>query len=218
MICEIKNSKLPEWQNETPACVVNYSKSLMEAASRESCGKCVLCREGTYQVYKIFEEITLGNAKSEDLDLAKELLGLIAENAGCDMSRQAATTSIRIMAENEDEWDLHIRRKRCTHLVCKTSYTMYIDPMLCNGCGECLNSCEVNAISGEIGLIHVIDTALCVKSNRCMFACSQGAIKKAGPIKPNLPKTPVPVGSFGEVSEEGVGDTGRRRRRRKSQA
>lgn len=216
MICEAKNSKLPEWNSEIMTCVVDYSKSLMLAASRESCGKCVLCREGTYQVYKIFEDITLGNAKSEDLDLAKELLELIAENAGCDMSRQAAATSIRLMAENEDEWHLHIRRKRCTHLVCKASYTMYIDPTLCNGCGECLDVCEVKAISGAVGLIHVIDTSLCIKSNKCMFLCSQGAVKKAGPIKPNLPKAPVPVGSFGESSEEGIEDSGKRRRRRKS--
>lgn len=214
MFCDSKSDIFVKWNpDEKNACPVDYCKALMKSAKEESCGEDVLCREGTWQAYEIIKDITEGNGKSDDLELLLELTGLIKENGGCDMSRTAASICMEMIGSNEEEWDRHIRRKRCTNLVCKASFTLYVDPMVCDGCGKCLETCSHSAISGGQGLIHVIDTDMCTKSMECINVCPKGAIKKAGPVKPKLPAEPVKAGSYGQAEEEGGG---RRRRRRKS--
>lgn len=213
MICETQNTIYEKWDgSKDDACVVDYCMKVMDAARKESCGNCVLCREGTRQVYEIIKDITKGNAEREDYDLLLDLLGQISSGASCDMSRAAAATCLDLMKSHEEEWDKHIRLKRCQNLVCKAAYTLYVDPQLCNGCGKCIGSCPQGAISGGVGMIHVIDANRCNKTLACLAACPTGAIKKAGPIKPKLPTEPVPVGSFGQAADEEAGSMRRRRR------
>ena len=214
MTCEKDSSIVTKWEDiGKEACVVDYCMNVMRTAKNESCGKCVLCREGTWQVYQIMKDITEGNAESEDLELLKDLLEQIRSYASCEMSRSAAGVCIESLTSNEEEWDLHIRRKRCTNLICKGSYTLYVEPNLCDGCGKCLEICPQNAILGGDGLIHVIRTDLCNKSMQCVAICPKAAIQKAGAVKPKTPEEPVPVGSFGAAADSEEGG-GRRRRRR----
>jgi NADH-quinone oxidoreductase subunit F len=201
---------------EEKECPVDYCGSIMKIAMDESCGMCVMCREGTRQAYEIIKDITDGKCKSNDLELLIELAELIKENASCDMSKKAAEICLEMIIENEEEWDKHIYRKRCTNLVCKGAFTLYVDPDLCDGCGKCLEACPSAAISGGDGLIHVINTDICNKSMECMRVCPKEAVKKAGALKPKLPSQPVKVGAFGQ-SSEGGDDTGRSRRRRRGE-
>jgi NADH-quinone oxidoreductase subunit F len=194
--------------------VVDYCKTLMDIVRKESCGKCILCREGAWQVYEILRGITDGQAQSGDMELMTELLEHMRSNAGCELSQEAAWRSLELMKATAEEWDLHIRRKRCTNLICRSAYTLSVDPSLCDGCGACAASCQAGAIAGSDGLIHVIRTEKCKQTLACMKVCPKGAIKKAGPVKPKIPVEPVPVGSFGECAGEGEETT--RRRRRKS--
>lgn len=215
MTCEAESRLLPEWEEQAESsCVVDYCKSLMDITRRESCGKCVLCREGTWQVYEILKNITEGYAHGEDLELVIELLELIRGNSGCEMSQEGAWRCIELIREKAEDWDQHIRRKRCTHLICQCSFTVFVDPALCDGCGLCREACKTGAIDGAPGLIHVIRTERCCKALSCMVSCPKGAIKKAGPIKPKVPQEPIPVGSLEEGAEDD--EAGRRRRRRKS--
>ncbi|AYO29396.1 4Fe-4S dicluster domain-containing protein [Biomaibacter acetigenes] len=216
MTCKANSAVLPKWQeSDANACVVDYCKNLMDTARKESCGKCVLCREGTWQVYEIIKDITEGNGQSEDFELLLEILEQMDKNAKCEMSRTAASICIDLMKAHEEEWDKHIRRKRCSNLVCKGTYTVYVDPQLCDGCGKCLESCPHGAIAGKAGMIHVINPNMCSKSMICMSVCPKGAIKKAGAVKPKLPSEPVPVGSFDQPSAGQEGETMMRRRRRR---
>ncbi len=215
MTCDIESTLLPEWDEASPeGCVVDYCKTLMDIARKESCGKCVLCREGTWQVYELIRGITEGHAESGDLELVTELLEQIRSNAGCELSQEAAWRSLELMKGSPEEWDQHIRRKRCSSLICKSSYTLYVDPALCDGCGACVPGCQAGAIAGGEGMIHVIQTDTCNKSLACLSACPKGAIKKAGPVKPKVPLEPIPVGSCSESSEAGEDGTQRRRRRK----
>ena len=215
MICEANSALLPSWDaSDTNACVVDYCLKLMDIARKESCGKCVLCREGTWQVYEIIKDITKGNAQTEDFKLLPDVLGQIRKSANCEMSRTAACICMDLMKTYEEEWDMHIRRKRCSNLVCKGTYTLYVDPQLCDGCGKCLESCPQGAIAGGAGMIHVINTDNCSKSMICVSVCPKGAIKKAGAVKPKLPGEPVPVGSLSQTEDSQEGETTRRRRRR----
>ncbi|HHV10606.1 MAG TPA: 4Fe-4S binding protein [Clostridiales bacterium] len=214
MICDKDSKIFTKWEEAgKEACVVDYCMNLMGTAKNESCGKCVLCREGTWQVYQIMRDITEGKAESEDFELLADLLGQIQNYASCEMSRNAAAVCMELLKSHEEEWDMHIRRKRCTNLVCKGTYTLYVDPDICDGCGQCLKSCPQEAIDGGDGLIHVIRTDQCNKSMVCVSVCPKAAIKKAGAVKPKIPGEPVPVGSFG--ASEGSGEGGGRRRRRR---
>lgn len=216
MICEAKSTILPKWDafNAANACIVDYCMKVMDVARKETCGKCVFCREGTLQVYKIIKDITEGNARSDDYELLLELLEHIKSYASCEMSRTAASICLDLMRAYEEEWDKHIRRKRCNNLVCKGMYTLYIDPQTCNGCGKCAEVCKNNAIAGGNGLIHLINTERCDKCLTCIDICPTNAIKKGGTILPKLPSEPVPVGSFAQTTEV-LSEGGMRRRRRK---
>lgn len=213
MNCNKGSDILTKWDDkDKDACVVDYCMNIMRIAKNESCGKCVLCREGTWQVYEIIKDITEGNAKSEDFELLTDLLEQIRDFASCEMSRNSASVCIDIMKRYEEEWEMHIRRKRCSNLVCKESFTLYVDPNMCDGCGKCLKSCPQGAIVGGEGLIHIIKTDICKKSMVCISVCPKEAIKKAGPVKPKTPSEPVPVGSFGSSSAADEGGLRRRRR------
>ena len=217
MICDTGKDRLPQMKEEAfsdgSVCVVDFSKTLMDAARRESCGKCVLCREGTGQAYEIIKDITEGKAENDDFELLKELLEKIESNGSCEMSVTAASVCLGLLRNYQDEWNQHIRRKRCTNLICKSSFTLYIAPELCNGCGKCTAQCPQGAIVGGNDMIHVIKTEECDKCMQCVSVCPLGAIKKAGAVKPKVPTEPVPVGSFGEASGAESGSGMRRRRR-----
>lgn len=213
MICD-KTIDFPDWDSsDKNSCVVDYCTKLMDSVRKESCGKTVFCREGTWQIYEIMKDISEGNGRSGDIELLKELLEQTVNNADCEMTRKASNTCIELLQSHEDEWEKHQKRKICSNLVCKGMYTLYIDPMLCDGCGKCMFSCISKAIRGGENMIHVIDTQLCSKSLQCINVCPKNAIKKAGAIKPNLPNEPIPVGSIEEKSEDQSGTTMRRRRR-----
>ena len=214
MSCKASSIVFSSWDDsDEDACVVDYCMNIMDVARKESCGKCVLCREGTNQIYEIIKDITEGKVEREDFELLLDVLAQIKDNASCEMASTAASICMDLMKTHEEEWDLHIRRKKCKALVCKGTYTLYVDPEICNGCGKCLDSCPQGAIVGANEMIHLINTDICKKCLVCVSVCPKGAIKKAGSMKPKIPSELVPVGSFNQsLSDEESGTTRRRRR------
>lgn len=119
MICD-KNIEFPQWdETDNSSCVVYYCVKLMDKARIESCGKSVLCREGTWQAYEIIRGIAGGDGRSDDIELLKELLEHIKKYENCNMSRDAATISLNLIEKYEDEWNKHLKRKICSNNVCK---------------------------------------------------------------------------------------------------
>lgn len=214
MICKEDSSCLPAWdETRADACPVDYTLKLMDTARKVSCGEDIFCREGAWQIAEITKEITEGKSRSEDYELLTDILEQIQLGTACQMAQTAAETGLRLLKEHEEEWNRHIRRKRCTNLICRCSYTLYIDPQLCDGCGECLNLSPPKAIIGTSGMIHIIDNENPVSVQITEAACPKGFIKRAGVIKPKLPQEPVPAGSFTSNEGENSGRTRRRRRR-----
>lgn len=197
----------------TAVCPVSTALDLLQRAAAASCGREVFCREGSRQVATILTDVTAGRGESGDLELVEELCELTADNANCELASTAAAAALTLLRTHREEWELHLRRKRCSSLTCTMAFTVYIDPASCTAEGPCSLACPERAITGGPGEIHVIVEDRCTKCLACVTACPTGAIRKAGPIKPQLPTTPVPVGSFGGAGS----DSGMRRRRRRGE-
>lgn len=189
-------------------CPVSWAKSCVSTARRENCGQSVMCRDGMTQLKALLGDITSGKGQSEDLDLIKDICTVIAGTKGCEIASKAAGNVLFSMERYAEEWDLHCRRKRCTALVCEDYYSVYIDPAACRGCRDCVKNAPEGAIDSGEGMISVIRDDKALKAPGFLDCCPNGAIKKAGAVKPKVPEAPVPVGSF-----DGAGGGGRRRRR-----
>ena len=197
----------------TTVCPVATALDLLKQAAAASCGREVFCREGNRQIAEILTDLTAGRGTGDDLELVEELCTLTADNADCELGSQAATAALALLTDFHEEWELHLRRKRCSSLTCAMSFTVYIDPASCTADGACSFACPEQAITGGPGEIHIVVEDRCTKCLACVSTCPVGAIRKAGPIKPQLPTIPVPVGSYAGADP----DSGLRRRRRRGE-
>jgi NADH-quinone oxidoreductase subunit F len=179
-------------------CMVDLAKKCLSFARAESCGKCVLCREGTTQLLAILTDITEGKGNSEDIGMLQELCQGMRSGSICGLGRTAPNPVLTILRHFREEFEAHIRKKRCPALVCKKYITYHISGGKCQGCGICLKNCPAGAIAGGERLIHVIDQDECTKCGACLQACPSdyGAVTKAGGVKPKTPEEPIPVGSW----------------------
>ena len=158
-------------------CMVDIAKFFLEFTVDESCGKCTPCRVGNKRLLELLEKITSGNGEMEDLDKMEELCNYIKNNSLCGLGQTAPNPVLSTMRYFRDEYVEHIKNKRCPAGVCKKLVTFEITDK-CKGCTKCARNCPVNAISGKVKELHVIDTAKCIKCGACIDNCNFGAIVK----------------------------------------
>lgn len=210
--CQERAEKLPQLAaaQSVPegTCPLKWCLEVVKAARAEACGKSVMCRDGLWQLELMIEAATRGQSGEEDLAVMKETLDAM-ELIGCPNTQNVARLVKANMETYASEWDLHVRRNRCSSLTCY--YDLYIDPAVCNGCGACLKAAPSGAVLGGEGMIHVIKNDRELKNDAFVASCPVGAIKKCGAVKPPVPPAPVAVGSFGAAAGGAAG--GRRRRR-----
>jgi len=179
-------------------CIVDDLKNVMSFNSTESCGECIVCREGTAQISDFLTDITGGKAKSEDINLLLELGEVLQMMSLCGFGKNAANPVVTAINSFRDEFTAHISRKRCSALVCKALVSFHILPDRCQGCMECAKICSVQAINGSDKMIHVIDQKKCTKCGKCLEVCPSEyeAVMKASGRIPATPTEPIPVGSW----------------------
>lgn len=179
------------------ACIVDTVKNMMRMACEDSCGKCVLCREGSSQFKQITEEMTTGKAKPADIDLIKDVASLIEIGAYCPFGRCMPKSLVSAIELFPEEFEEHIRRKSCSAGVCYKAEAVYIIlPDKCTGCGDCVDECPEEAIEGKSKFIHMIDPDMCENCGKCAAACDEGAIVAWEGKLPKLPKKLTKVGKF----------------------
>lgn len=158
-------------------CMVDVAKFFLNFTQSESCGKCTPCREGTKRMLEILTRITEGQGREGDIELLEELAGNIKETALCGLGQTAPNPVLSTLKYFRDEYEAHIKEKRCPAGVCEKLSNYFITDK-CKGCGLCARQCPVQAISGQPRSQHVIDAAKCIKCGSCMAACPFKAIVK----------------------------------------
>jgi NADH-quinone oxidoreductase subunit F len=152
-------------------CMVDVARYFLNFLSDESCGKCVPCREGIRQMLKVLTNITRGKGKKGDIELLEELSEVTRDASLCALGRTAANPVMSTIHYFRDEYEAHIKEKRCPAYVCKELISYYIDPDKCQACMICLRQCPVGAIAGGKNQIHVIDQEKCTKCKTCFEVC-----------------------------------------------
>ena len=158
------------------SCMVEVARFFMSFTQRESCGKCVPCREGTKRRLEILERIVDGRGEPEDLELLRELADMIQSTALCGLGKSAPKPVISTLNAFEDEYIRHIRDKRCPAGVCSKLRVYKIDPALCKGCSRCARGCPAGAIQGVLKSPYSIDLNKCIRCGSCVEQCAFGAI------------------------------------------
>ena len=154
-------------------CMVDVARYFLEFLNDESCGKCVPCREGIRQMLKTLTNITNGKGREGDIELLEELAEVAREAALCALGRSAPNSFLSTLKYFRDEYEAHIKEKRCPALSCKELITFYIDPDKCQACMICFKKCPSEAIVGGKNRIHVIDQEKCTKCGTCFEVCPQ---------------------------------------------
>lgn len=177
-------------------CIVMETEKSLTASGRQSCGKCVFCREGLIQLAHMQKEIKAGRGKAEFLELTKEIGEAMTISTPCTMGQVSSKIALTAVEKFKSEYEAHIRKKTCPAGVCFSAETVYIDPKTCEGCMECMDVCPKDCIEGKAGFIHMIDDFDCDGCGKCMEVCEAGAIQKTSGKLPKLPNRLVKVGRF----------------------
>lgn len=157
-------------------CMVDVARFFLEFTQDESCGKCTPCRIGTKRMLEILTRITRGEGKEEDLTTLEELAQTIKSTALCGLGQGAPNPVLSTLKHFRNEYEAHIREKKCPAGVCQALMEYKILPEVCKGCGLCARNCPEDAITGEPKKLYQINTDKCIKCGKCLSKCPFNAI------------------------------------------
>ncbi len=158
-------------------CMVELARFFMEFIVDESCGKCPPCRIGNRVMLNVLERITRGEGREEDLDLLERLGDHIRTSSLCGLGQTGPNPVLSTLRHFRQEYEVHVRERRCPAGQCRALLTYTIVEELCNGCHACTKACPAGAIAGELKHVHRIDQDVCIHCGACLNACPTGAIE-----------------------------------------
>ena len=158
-------------------CMAEVARFFMKFTQKESCGKCIPCREGTKRMLEALERIVGNEGSEEDIELLEDLSDTISHTALCGLGQSACKPVQSTLRYFREDYERHVRDKFCPLCNGKPK-VLQIDPEKCKGCSLCARNCPVEAITGEIKSPFVIDTEKCIRCNACVKNCKFGAIRE----------------------------------------
>ena len=166
-------------------CMVDAARFFLDFSTKESCGKCTMCRLGTLQMLRILEDITAGRGKIEDIAPLLALAEDVKGGSLCGLGKTAPNPVLTTLRYFRDEYEAHVVEKRCPARVCPALTVYYILPDKCDrACEHCILTCPTEAIKGEKGQVKVIDQEKCSKCGTCLELCPPefSAVVKLSPV------------------------------------
>jgi len=157
-------------------CIVDVAKFFLAFVQKESCGKCPFCRIGTKRMLEILERISSGEGVMEDLDTLYDLALQVKEGSLCGLGQTAPNPVLTTLKYFREEYEAHIRDRKCPAKVCTGLIHYVIDPVKCIGCTLCARNCPVSCIEGAPKKPHAIDDEKCIRCGQCKKVCPVGAI------------------------------------------
>ncbi len=157
-------------------CMVDIARFFMEFIQDESCGKCVPCRVGTRRMLEILTRICNGEGRDGDIETLEQLSQEIRQDSLCGLGQGAPNPVVSTLKHFRSEYEAHIYEKRCPAKVCRALIRYEILADACVGCTLCARNCPVNAISGELKKVHVIDPDICIRCGICKQVCNYKAV------------------------------------------
>jgi len=157
-------------------CMVDMARFFLDFTQKESCGKCTHCRLGTKRMLEILERITRGEGREGDIELLEDLAVKVKEGSLCGLGQTAPNPVLTTIRYFRDEYEAHIKDKKCPAKNCKALITFTIDSEKCKSCGLCAKKCPVSVISGSKKEPYSIDQEGCIKCGNCLEVCPFDAV------------------------------------------
>lgn len=159
-------------------CMVDVARYFFNFLREESCGKCVPCREGIKRMLEILTDITEGRGKKGDMELLEELSEVLRDASLCALGTTAPNPVLTTIKYFREEYEAHIKDKKCPAGVCKELIQYFIDWEKCTGCDRCVGYCPEGAITGEKkkGDTYIINQNKCIKCGVCLDMCKLDAV------------------------------------------
>jgi NADH:ubiquinone oxidoreductase subunit F (NADH-binding) len=166
-------------------CMVDLAKFFMDFIQRESCGKCIPCREGTRRMLEILESLTRSRRNEKEFDALERfrsvmslehLAQVIQDTSLCGLGQSAPNPVLSTLRWFRDEYEAHVYDRRCPAKGCGELLTYTIDEGRCTGCAVCVKHCPSEAIVGTLKSPHHVIPERCIACGTCVDVCHFDAV------------------------------------------